>query len=51
LKLQRTNLLGIKISTKVVQGKIHHEIDEIANQEKVDLVVWAHMVHRAVNIY
>jgi len=39
LKLQRTNLLGIKISTKVVQGKIHHEIDEIANQEKVDLVV------------
>jgi nucleotide-binding universal stress UspA family protein len=39
LKTQRTNLLGINIRTRVVQGKIHNEIDHIATEEKVDLIV------------
>ena len=39
LKTQRTNLLGINIRTRVVMGKIHKEIDKIATEEKVDLIV------------
>jgi nucleotide-binding universal stress UspA family protein len=39
LKSQRTNLLGINIRTRVVLGKIHNEIDHIATEEKVDLIV------------
>src|SRR5579862_6164438 len=39
LKVERTNLWGVNIKTKVIQGKIHKEIDHIATQENAGLIV------------
>ncbi len=51
IKLKNKNLEGVTIRSKVVLGKIHAEIDEIAAQEKIRLIIMGtHGVSGRTNI-